>query len=216
MIPARHIFFLVDFFRYYIDFRIKEHFSRVVIHPPVPELTDKPLLIIGNHFSWWDGFFTLWLNNHLFHRRCYAMMLEEQLRKNRILNFIGAYSINPGSRDAIASIRYSRDILLKGTDPSMPPAKRPLLLMFPQGSIQSMHARYHHFKGGLEHIVNDLEGQITVLMTIALTDYFSKPKPELHLYLKEYPFNKKLDIKDLEIVFNQFLEYARQEQKPDN
>ncbi|MFO7616417.1 MAG: lysophospholipid acyltransferase family protein [Bacteroidales bacterium] len=214
MIPARHTWFHVRFFRLYADLRIRRHFSRVVIHPPVPELPDKPLLVIGNHFSWWDGFFILWLNNRLFHRRFYVMMLEEQLKNNMILNRTGAFSIRPGSRDAVASIRYARDILTRGVDPALQPAQRPLLLIYPQGAIRSMHDRHLHFESGLGHILDQLQGQVTLLMSVALTDYFSNQKPELHFYLREYPLDDNLNIEHLENEYNDFLKYARREQMP--
>ena len=111
MIPARHTRFHTCFFRWYTEIRLKRNFSRIIVHHPIPDITSKPLLIIGNHYSWWDGFFILWLNNRFWHKKFHVMMLEEQLRQNMILNKTGAFSIRRGSRDALESLKYANGIL---------------------------------------------------------------------------------------------------------
>jgi 1-acyl-sn-glycerol-3-phosphate acyltransferase len=212
MIPARHTWFHVRFFRWYTAVRLKRNFSTLTVHPPVADVSDKPLLVIGNHFSWWDGFWILWLNHHYLHKKFHVMMLEEHLRKNSILNKTGAFSIRRGSRDAVESLKYARKILEDGslkngrTDGSAPTARQlPMILMYPQGEIQSMHTRPVTFEKGLEHITRGLEGKIYILMVVVLVDYFSNQKPGLHFYLELFPFTKKLVIEDIESAFNRFL-----------
>ncbi len=205
MIPAKHTWFHVRFFRWYSNYRIRRNFASVSVHGPVPETSAMPLLIIANHFSWWDGFFILWLNSRYFKKQFHVMMLEDQLRKNMILNGTGAFSIKKGSRDAIASLAYSRDILSGNKPAAVRKAVSPLLLMFPQGEIQSMHTRPLKFEKGLEKITRGLEGKIQILMVAILVDYFSSQKPHLHFYLELYHFNKELNTKNLESAYNLFL-----------
>jgi 1-acyl-sn-glycerol-3-phosphate acyltransferase len=200
MIPARHTWFHVRFFRWYIPFRMRKHFSAIRVHDPVPDTSGKPLLVIGNHFSWWDGFFIFWLNERYFRKTYYVMMLEEQLRKNMILNKSGAFSIHRGSKEIMESIGYARSIL-EGKEKG---DENALLLMYPQGEIQSQHIRTFTFEKGLERITRGLEGRINILMVLALVDYFSSPKPELHFYFQRYPFAGELSVPDLESAFNDF------------
>ncbi len=212
MIPARHTWFHVRFFLWYTRIRLKRNFSAIKVHSPIPDVSDKPLLVIGNHFSWWDGFWILWLNDRYLHKKFHVMMLEEQLKKNGILNKTGAFSIRRGSRDAVESLKYARKILEDGsaesgrTDGSAPTARQlPMVLMYPQGEIQSMHTRPVKFEKGLENITRGLEGKINILMVVILIDYFSNQKPELHFYLELYPFTQQLVTHNLEAAYNDFL-----------
>jgi hypothetical protein len=227
MIPAKHTWFHIRFFRWYTNCRIRRNFSNIVIHEPFNDLSDKPLLIIANHFSWWDGFFILWLNNRYLKKQFHVMMLEDQLRENMILNKIGAFSIKKNSRDMVESLNYARNILRledlktirrgeaktlrRGEEKTLRrgDGKRsqrvPLLLMYPQGEIQSMHSRELKFEKGIEHITSGLEGKINILMVVVLIDYFSEQKPQVHFYFQQYPFQTSLSSQQLEITYNQFL-----------
>lgn len=89
-----------------------------------------PLLVIGNHFCWWDGFIQQRLNKTFFHRTQYVMMLEEQLRRNPVLSRCGAFSVRKNSRDAVRSLDYAASLL---NDPAN------MLIFFPQGRIESIH-----------------------------------------------------------------------------
>jgi 1-acyl-sn-glycerol-3-phosphate acyltransferase len=207
MIPARHTWFHLRFFRLYTSRRIRRNFSEVIVHGEVPDVSGKPLLVVGNHFSWWDGFFILWLNARYFHKKFHVMMLEDQLRRNMILNKTGAFSIQPGSRKALESLAYANTILKTGCLASGDKnSQQPLVLMYPQGRIQSMHSHEARFEKGIELIARDLENRIHILFVIALVDYFSNQKPQLHFYMQGYPFDRPLDAADLEKSYNRFLD----------
>jgi len=203
MIKARHHWFYVSFFKYYIRFMFRRHFRKVVVKS---ELQDKgrPVLLIGNHFSWWDGFFASYLNDRLFGRRIHVMMLEEQLRPRMFLNKAGAFSIRKQSHQAMESIRYTREIL---SDPDN------LVTMFPQGSIHSMFDFPVRFEKGPVKILSGLENQVQIVFMVALVDYFSHPKPTLTLAAREYQPGKSLQLEDLEKAFNDYLQEMIQEQK---
>jgi hypothetical protein len=211
MIPPRHTWFHVRFFRWYANIRIKRNFSSVTVHQPIPDTSGKPLLVIGNHFSWWDGFFILWLNARYLKKKFHVMMLEEQLQGNMILNKTGAFSIKKGSREMVESLLFARSILENAATGKN---EFPLLLMYPQGEIQSMHIRPIKFEKGLEKITNGLEGKINILMVACLIDYFSNQKPQLHFYLELYPFTDKLGVTDLESAFNRLLDDSIKSQIP--
>ena len=200
MIRARHTWFHTRFFKWYTRIRLRSNFSGITVHGEVPA-SGSSILVVSNHFSWWDGFFILWLNDKHLKRKFHVMMLEEQLRNNMILNKTGAFSIRKGSRDLVESLTYAGRIL-KDSDN--------LLLMYPQGEIQSMHTPYLHFEPGIERIVRGSEGQVTLLMVCVLTDYFSNAKPELNLFLEEYPLKGPLNLGDLELRFNQLLKGSKQ------
>ena len=105
ILEATHNPFLYGFFRLYTRLRIKGAFRNVFIESEVAD-SGLPVLVIANHFSWWDGFWIMYMNMKLFRRKFYYMMLEEELRKNIFLNRIGGYSVKRGGEEhyRIASV----------------------------------------------------------------------------------------------------------------
>ena len=101
MIEANHRWFYVWFIRVYTAVNLRLNFRKIIIEGDTVVPEDKPLLLVGNHFSWWDGFFAYYLNYTLWRRKFHVMMLEEQLEKRMFLNKVGAYSVKRGSRSEI-------------------------------------------------------------------------------------------------------------------
>ncbi len=100
MIKPKYHPFMIWFFNHYTRINVERNFSKIKILKDFED-NDKAVLMIGNHFSWWDGFFAHYLNMKLLQRRFNVMMLENELKKRMFLNKIGAFSINKGSRSAI-------------------------------------------------------------------------------------------------------------------
>lgn len=153
-----------------------------------------PVLMIGNHFSWYDGFIQYHLNKRILHRKFHVMMLEEQLQRYKFLNKVGAFSIYKKSRDIIKSLNHAVDILHTPQN---------MLLLFPQGEIQSLYTQPFHFEKGLDFILKKVD-TIQIIFNVNLLDYFSFKKPELAIYFKEFDTSKAHDIHTLETAFNGF------------
>lgn len=193
MIKANHSSFFVHFFNWYSCFMIRHHFRELRFHN-TPSSTDKPLLVISNHFSWWDGFLTVHYNRLFLHKRFHVMMLEKQLQNRMFLNKAGAFSIQKNSRSALESLKYAGEILNNPDN---------LLLMFPQGEIQSQHHNYFRFEKDLETIFHYTEQNLSILFIANLTEYYSQRKPSLDVYF-EY-FRETFDnTQQLEDAWNDF------------
>jgi hypothetical protein len=121
------------------------------------------------------------------------MMLEEQLRKNVILNFAGGYSVKKNSRTIIESLNYTAELLQK---------KDNLVLMFPQGFMQSIYNSEFVFEKGIEKILQKVSNQIQVVLLANLIEYFEDPKPKLYSYLID--FNGDYTTKTLQTKYNEF------------
>jgi len=194
MIKARHVPFHVWFFDVYSRWMIKRHFRTMEIHGQ-PAEEDKAIMIIGNHFSWWDGFFIVEVNRRLWKKRFHVMMLEYQLEKRKFLNKAGAFSIRKGSRSLIPSLQYAGQVLSD---------KDNLMLMFPQGKIQTHHKCSFTFEKGVETILKNTDDPPQVIFSAVLVDYFSEKKPRLDVYLEKACLNKKTSTQELEQKYNDF------------
>ena len=173
IIKARHHWFYYPFFKGYSMLLPRLDFRKVVYHA---ELEDRglPVLMIGNHFSWWDGFLALQINQRLFGRRFHIMMLEEQLRERMFLNKTGAYSIRPGHRSMAETFAYTRELLSDAGN---------LVTMYPQGRIYSMHDQPFVFEKGWYRIIERMEQPVQMVFYFALVDYYSHRKPTLNMYV---------------------------------
>jgi hypothetical protein len=201
MIKAQHTKFHVRFFEWYSKFKLNRHFEKVSFVGDV-EMKNSSLLLIGNHFSWWDGFIANYLNSKFWNKKFHVMMLEEELKQRMFLSKTGCFSIDPGKRRILESLNYSRKIL---EDPSN------LLVMYPQGKIESMHIKQFRFQKGLERIIPE-NADVQVIFYLALVDYFSSAKPSLTIYLSEFT-SENIDSLKLEQAFNKFHQESIKNQK---
>lgn len=105
------------------------------------------------------------------------MMMEEQLKKYMFFNKSGGYPVKKGSRSIIETLNYTIQLLA---------GKNNLVLLFPQGELQSLYIQSMRFESGIGHIMKKVTNEIQIIFLVSLVDYFSNPKPGLFLYLKEY------------------------------
>lgn len=203
MIKSDHTLLGRLFFNNYARIKLNQQFQGIHF---VGKIEDDglPTLIISNHFSWWDGFIQILLNKKIFKRQFHVMMLEEQLRKFILLTKYGAFSVQKNSRSIIESLNYSVDLLNDDKN---------LLLLFPQGEIQSIYTDYFKFETGLQYILNNKKTDIQLIFNINLIDYFSDSKPSLTIYFKRYTLEKSSSLSDIETDFNHFAQQCKLQQK---
>ncbi|MBN1637561.1 MAG: lysophospholipid acyltransferase family protein [Ignavibacteriales bacterium] len=200
ILKAKHHWFLYPFFRWYGRRLLKKHFYKIIIKSNF-ENKNLPILLIGNHFSWWDGFFVSYLNDKLFHRKLFIMMEEKQLLEYKFFSKTGCFSIKKGSRSVLETLEYSRELLKD---------KNNLVVLFPQGVIESLYKEELKFEKGIERIIKNLEKEIQIVFMVNLIDYFSQKRPYLFSYLKEYEL-KKFSIENIQNYFNKFIEDSKKE-----
>lgn len=193
MIKASHNPFLVWLFKLFTQIIIHAKFNKIFIEGDTGT-PNSSMLVINNHFSWWDGFFINYLNNKLWKKNFYVMMLEEELEKRKFLSKGGAFSIRRNHSTTPASLIYAQNILKSNHN---------LLLMYPQGKLQSHATRYLHFEPGIEHLSRKTGTPIKMVVT--LIDYFGSPKPSAWLYLKDLKMNTKEPV-NIEQNYNDFMD----------
>jgi len=73
MLRSKHHFFIYPFFQHYTRWLLKRHFRRVTIEGSFDD-QGKPLLLIGNHIGWWDGFWAMYLKLKVLNPHCSLIM----------------------------------------------------------------------------------------------------------------------------------------------
>lgn len=201
MIEARHTPVHVRFFRLYSSIMLNLYFRKVHIRVK-PTSFPKAVCLVGNHFSWWDGFIANYLAHTVFDKKLFIMMLEKELKSRMFLNKAGAFSIHRENRSMIESMNYSALVLGNPKN---------LLAMFPQGKIESMHTFPFTFDRGLEKIRMKAADHHLVFYA-AIVDYFSFKKPQLDIYLEIPVLERNASINELEEAYNSFYRNAVQSQ----
>ena len=133
------------FFRPWMRSRIRT--VRLGTHEdPLP---GRPLLLVANHVSWWDGFLLLSLQRSIRpDARLTTVMLEREIRRVPFLRLLGATGLVPGS---LASLRG----LLKRLRDSWAKTPKGALAFFPQGGIWPSARRPLSFQPGIRRIARD-------------------------------------------------------------
>jgi len=203
IIKARHIPLFVRFFSFYSRTGLNLYFQNVEFICSA-DTTGRPVLLIGNHFSWWDGFIAYRLNDLRLHKVYHVMMLQEQLETRLILNKAGAFSINRGSRSVVESLHYASVLLHDDEN---------MVVVYPQGTITSLHRRPVRFEKGTERIIAGASDNLMILFYVALPDWFSEKKAGLTVRVIEYTARER-SATDLEETYNMFLEECIARQMP--
>lgn len=166
------------FWDWYIHRIIHKDFQGIETNDSFPVYPHKSLLVLANHFSWWDGFFLWQLNRGVFNKKYHVMMLEQELLKNKFLRTAGAFSIDRSNmRKAVESLNYAADLLETPSN---------MVLMFPQGQIESQHVKKPTFRSGVIRIAKKVKTPVQILFCINTIDYLSERKPTIYSHLKEY------------------------------
>lgn len=202
ILKAKHNFFIYPFFQWYAVWLIKRKFSKANIIGSFND-SNLPVLLIANHISWWDGFWAMYLNLKTLKRKFHFMMLEEQLRKFWFFNYTGGFSVNKKAKSVIETLNYTGELLSD---------EKNMVLVFPQGEIQSMHLQTFQFEKGISHILRGNEERIQILFMANLVDYFSTPKPIINIYIQEYQ-DLQFNHESFEKSYNEFYKQSVEHQK---
>src|SRR5438128_1975010 len=127
MIKPGNNFFIRNILHYYVNFIVGRHFHEVRFEP-VEVDPNKSILLIANHFSFWDSLILYIASYKLLKKKFYVMVREDTTIQLKYLKYGGAFSVNKNSRDMLQSLDYAAELL---NDPQN------LVLIFPQGKLYS-------------------------------------------------------------------------------
>lgn len=195
MIKANHTKLWLIISKYHTKILISFFFGSVKYSGEYEE-KGLPILMVANHFSFYDGFIQILLNFKIFKRRFHFMMLEKELRKNMQLTKLGACSISKGKRTSLESLAYAVEILQN---------KENLFLFFPQGKIESIYTREFTFeKGLLSYILENVKNDFQLVFNVNLINYGTRLRPDLCVYYETQHINAETNAEDVERAFNRF------------
>lgn len=198
MIPARRIKLFSNWFAIYMRYRMRRAFNRMVVTPFTPK-PGHSVLLLCNHFSWWDGLWGNYLAYWHLNRHLYIMMQEDHLQKRMLLNLFGGFSINRSSREMIKSLQYAAGLL---NDPEN------LVVVFPQGELISNHTTEINVEKGIERLIKNIKGPCQIVYNCALIDYFESLKPSVFFHLYDCGVAGEVPFEELITRINTFHQHA--------
>ncbi len=196
IIKAKHHFIIHPIFKLFSRVMIHRHFAQVDVVGNVKVSDARSILLLSNHCSWWDGFWQLFLNMKIFKKKFHFMMLEEQLKKHWYFNYTGGFSVKKSARSVVETVQYSAELLSQPQN---------LVLMFPQGKVESIHKQSVSFEKGVEKILERTDrSKVQIVFLVNSIDYFINKRPILYHYIKEYK-RENSNYLELEKDYNAFL-----------
>ncbi len=187
------------FFHHYIGHLIKSNFKAFNFNTLEAD-KDKSILLLANHFGWWDGFLLYWLNYKLLKKKFHIMILEDTVKRVFFLKYMGAFSVVKNSRSMIESLNYASELL---QDPQN------LVLVFPQARLYSNFVDDIHFERGLLKIIKQAAGKFQYVFAATFIEYFQHKKPTINVYVQKHPNTAAESIDELKDLFQQHYESAK-------
>jgi 1-acyl-sn-glycerol-3-phosphate acyltransferase len=162
------------FFRRYVKRLLSKNFQQLIFND-IEVDKSKSILLIANHYSFWDGVILFCVNERLFKKKFHGMILEETSKKEPFLKYGGAFSVSKNTKDILLSLDYAAKLL---NDPNN------LVLIFPQGQLYPNFTPHIHFEKGVLRIINQAQGKCQMVFAAAFIQYFKHIKPTATVYLK--------------------------------
>ena len=187
---------------YYVKWLMRRHF-REVKHDDIAVDKNRSVLLIANHYSFWDSLILYTVNTQLFKKRMHIMILEESMHKYWSFKYVGAFSVKKGTRGIIESLDYAAQLL---ADPQN------LVLIYPQGKLYSNFVTRVNFEKGVMRVI-EKAGNFQLVFAAAFVQYFRSTKPTATVYLKDENENfAGKEITTLQAAYQQFYETKKLEQ----
>lgn len=188
------------FFHHYILRLVGRNFHAVDYNKPGID-PKRSVLLLANHFSWWDGFLMYYLNHHFIGKRFHVMVIEETAKKVEFFKYMGAFSVKKGSREVLQSLNFAAELLQEPGN---------LVLIFPQGKLHSNFTDEVHFEKGLSHILKNAGDNYQTVLSATFVENFEHKKPVANVYLKAIDGGES--ITDLQTAYTQHYMNAQKQQ----
>lgn len=189
-----------SFFSWYISRIIGSDFRKLEYNE-VPFQNDRAILLLANHFSWWDGFLMFQINKLYFRKKFHVMITEENYKDVWFLKYLGSFSVKRNSRSIIETLEYAGRLLDDADN---------LVLIFPQGKLYSNHTKEIKFEKGLMNMINSSKRKFQYIFAATFVDYFEHRKASVNCYLQSWEGAEFTSLQLIKSTYNKHLEASRQ------
>ncbi|MGM9477930.1 1-acyl-sn-glycerol-3-phosphate acyltransferase [Pedobacter sp. GSP4] len=184
--------FIFSFFSWYIQYIIKKDFTSFK-YDEVEIKHDTSILVLANHFSWWDGFFLFYINKKLFKKQFHVLVNADNYKKVGFLKYLGAFAAENKGKDVLTTLEYAGKLLDNPEN---------LVLVFPQGKLYSNHLKQIHFEKGVMQMINASQKKTNIVFAATFVDYFAKRKPSAYTYLQNWETEEYVSLQLLKSAYN--------------
>ncbi|MEJ7693077.1 lysophospholipid acyltransferase family protein [Daejeonella sp.] len=202
MLEPRRNKLIHSLFSWYISRIIGSDFRKLEFNEVSFE-KDKAILLLANHFSWWDGFLMFHVNKVYFRKKFHVMITEENYEKVWFLKYLGSFSVKKNSRSIIETLEYAGRLLDDADN---------LVLLFPQGKLYSNHTDDIQFQKGLMNMINISKRKFQYIFAANFLDYFEHRKASLTCYLQDWEGAEFTSLQLIKSAYNKHYEASRQKQ----
>ena len=192
MYQPRKNTFIYKFFSWYIQFIINKDFAAFNFDK-VELKKDSSVLILANHFSWWDGFFIFYIKKKIFKKQFHVLVNGENYNKVGFLKYLGAFAAENSGKDVLETLNYAGKLLDNPDN---------LVLVFPQGKLYSNHLKSISFEKGVMQMINASQKKINIIFAATFIDYFAKRKASASTYLQNWENEEYVSLQLLKSAFN--------------
>jgi len=190
-LPKKNII-IYRFFAWYISFIIKKDFA-AFNYESLTLKKESSVLVLANHFSWWDGFFIFYLNQRIFKKEFHVLVNAENYNNVSFLKYLGAFAAAKSGKDILDTLSYAGELLNNPNN---------LVLVFPQGKLHSNHLQDISFEKGVMQIIKASKKNINIIFAATFIDYFSKRKPSAYTYLQNWEIEEYTSLQLLKSAYN--------------
>ncbi|MEJ6981927.1 lysophospholipid acyltransferase family protein [Pedobacter sp. P351] len=193
---------IIKFFSWYIKRIIYKDFDSFSYNK-IEIDQSRAILLLSNHFSWWDGFLMFQLNRLYFKKKFHVMVSEDNYNRVSFLKYLGAFPVRNNSKSLIETLQYAGELLNDGNN---------LVLIFPQGKLYSNHVAEIDFQKGIAALIKSSQKNFQYLFAASFVDYFEKRKPSIRCYLQIWDNDESPGLTLIKSAFNTHYETSRQQQ----
>ncbi|MEO9476464.1 MAG: 1-acyl-sn-glycerol-3-phosphate acyltransferase [Cyclobacteriaceae bacterium] len=195
MIEAtKHAWIKRAFYRVESGLIFPRKFNKIDINK-IDLLPDHSVLLLQNHFSWWDGFFGSYLAYQYLNKSYHVMVQEDQLKRHWYFKYKGAFSIKKQSREIQKSIHYAANLLEDAAN---------MVLVFPQGRLQSMHTDKIEIQKGTLRLIESIKGNCQVIYNAVSVEYLESFKPTVTFNLLDCGTAQDIQTGELAKMISEF------------
>lgn len=201
MHQSRKNLIVFNFFSWYIRYIVNKNFSAYGFNP-FEVKAQKAVLLLANHFSWWDGFFMFQLNRLVFKKEFHVLVTEEEYKRHWFLKYLGVFAAEGKGKDVLETLLYAGKLL---DDP------KNLVLLFPQGKLCPVYSDHIAFEKGVMQIVNASKKEFQIVFAANLISYKER-KPRVQTYLENWEAEEYMSLQLLKSEYNKHYDQAVKKQ----